>query len=177
MVLNLPYILRKMAVTNSSISIEPLQLSVMGTFVPQINVPSVNLPFQGQHLNVTTGSRTNHPPIDIAFTVDNRFYNYWIIWKWLDVMNTAITSIYGGTPDQFLTPQELINSGMNTEYQTTISIFAMDEFNNKIVEFLYYAAFPVSLSPLQLSYADNKLMDASCQFQFNQIDMKLITPT
>jgi hypothetical protein len=175
MVLNLPYILRQKAVTDDKIDIRPLQLSIYGTVVPQTSVPAIDLGYSGQRANVSSHTRPNYGPIDINFIVDSRYYNYWIVWKWLDTLNTHRTSIYDGTSSLNKSTKDFVGTGTESEYQTTISVFALDEFNRQTVEFRYTNAFPISLSPIQYGYRDSENIEASCQFQFNQLEMKLLT--
>jgi hypothetical protein len=175
LVLNLPYILKEKSKTDRRINIDPLQMKVKGIVVPTINVPHVGLPYKGQTYNVSSHARPEYPPIELQFPIDNKFYNYWIIWVWLDLLNGVYTSLYGGTPDEKWSPREVLKSGINLEYQTDLSLFILDEYNNKIVEFTYYNAFPTVLSPLNLDYQTTTPINAACSFVFNRLSMDLVS--
>jgi hypothetical protein len=145
LVLDLPYILKKQKNTNSNITVEPLTISVHGTIVPQIQVPSIETRFGGQSVNVSSYSRPNYPPLDVNFIVDNSFKNYWILWQWLTILNSPTGSYYTGTDSKYQNYKDLLNSGILTEYQSNFSIFGLNEYNQKIIEFVYYNAFITSL--------------------------------
>jgi hypothetical protein len=111
LVLNLPYVLRKESVTNPKISLDPVQLTIFGTVVPSIQVPPQEVPFSGQVYNVTSYTRPNYAPLDVNFIVDNQFKNYWILWKWLTVLNNPAESMYNGTDPRYETWKDRIQNG------------------------------------------------------------------
>jgi len=97
LVLNLPPVLRKQSLANDLINLEPLQISIYGSVVPSIQVPSTEVRFGGQSYNVTSYSRPNYPPLIVNFVIDNKFRNYWLLWKWLSILNDPRSSTYTGT--------------------------------------------------------------------------------
>lgn len=171
MILNLPYILRKRSSNDEYLDIDPLQLNVHGTIVPQISVPAVELRYGGQAINVSSHSRPNYSPLAVNFVVDNEYRNYYVLWKWLEVLNTPQESLYGGTPFEQMTSQEFINSGAETEYQTTVSILGLNEYNEKTIEFVYKHCFITSLGSINYSYKDGEFIEIAAEFQFNQLDI------
>jgi hypothetical protein len=175
LVLNLPLLLRKQAKTNSNISIDPLQISIHGTIVPNIQVPSNEVRFSGQSYNVSSHTRPNYEPLTVNFIVDNNFKNYWNLWYWLDNLNTARTSVYRGSEYQNTSIQDRIDQGNLLEYQTNMSIFSLNEYNQKIVEFIYYNTFITNLGSISYSYRDPEIIETTATFQFSQLDMKLIS--
>ncbi len=179
LVLNLPKIFREQSATDREISIDPLQISVFGTVVPTIQVPANEVRFAGQSLNVSSHTRPNYAPITVNFAVDNDFRNYWILWKWLDLLNSARGGLYQGTKspsieDPGILPikDRLQNYGM-FEYQTNFSIFALNEYNERTVEFNYYNAFLTSLGGIEYNYRDSDIINTTAEFQFGQFDIKL----
>jgi len=172
--LELPRILKKRSAEDSLLSIDKLQMSVHGTIVPAVNVPAVELRYAGQSINVSSYSRPNYPPLRLNFTVDNSYLNYYIIWKWLDLLNTAKESLYDGTPIKQTSNKDLIEDGLNAEYQTTFSLLGMNEYNQATVEFTYSNAFPINLGGIEFSYRTNDPIESTVEFQFGQLDMKLV---
>lgn len=168
MVLDLPYVLKKRAETDPSISIEPLQISVYGTVVPDIAVPEVDMRFLGQNLHLSTYARPNYPPIVVNYVVDSQYNNYYLLWQWLDAMNMAIQDIYGGS--------DIVDAsvvGDQFEYQTTIKIVALDEYNNPVIEFIYSKAFLSTLGGLTYSYREGStLVESTATFHFSQLDVR-----
>jgi hypothetical protein len=174
LVLNLPTILKKQAVTDNTISLDPLEISVHGSIVPAITVPPVEVRFGGQSHHVSSYSRPSYPPLDVNFIVDNGFKNYWLLWKWLAIQNSPLGSYYSGTDPKYQTYKDLIQTGVIAEYCVNLSIFGLDEYNNKIIEFLYYNAFITSLGSINYSYRDTELIESTAQFQFSQLDINLL---
>jgi hypothetical protein len=172
MVLNLPYILRERSKEDPMLNIESLQISVYGTIVPNVSVPPVELRYFGQSVNVSSHSRPNYPPLNVSFVVDNLYQNYYVLWKWLDLLNDPTKSVYNGTPQEQLTNRENLNSGNESEYQTTISVFALDEYNSPSIEFVYSHCFITSLGGLNYSYRENEFIETTAEFQFNQLNIK-----
>jgi len=173
LVLNLPLILKKQAQNSSALKVDSLQMSVHGTLVPTIQVPANEVRFGGQSLNVSSHARPNYSPLTVNFIVDNKFTNYWVLWKWLNILNSSRSSKYLG--DLPKTINEKIEEGNLLEYQSNMSIFALNEYNEKIVEFTYYHTFITTLGSINYSYRDNEIIETTAEFQFGQFDMRLIT--
>ena len=171
LVLNLPPILKKLSKQDKNISIDPLQVSVHGSVVPTISVPPQSLGFGGQTYNVTSYARPNYTPLKVNFILDNEFSNYYVLWKWLSVLNDPKESEYAGTPPNYSSYKDIIESGL-PEYQTNISLLALNEYNETTVEFIYYNAFITSLGSIDYSYRTTDLIESSAEFQFSQLDIK-----
>jgi hypothetical protein len=174
LVLNLPQVLKKQSITDSSIDIDPLQISVHGTIVPAVTVPPVEVRFGGQSYNVSGYSRPNYPPLTVNFIIDNKFRNYWVLWKWMSILNSPTGSMYTGTAPELETYKDRINSGIDTEYQSDFSIFSLNEYNQKSVEFTYRNAFITGLGAINYSYRDEGIIESTAEFQFSQLDIKLL---
>jgi hypothetical protein len=174
LVLNLPPVLRKQSLSDKLINIDPLQVSVYGTVVPSIQVPSNEVRFGGQSYNVTSYSRPNYPPLTVSFVVDNNFHNYWVLWKWLSILNDPKTSLYTGTDPKLETWRDRLESGIITEYQTTMSVLGLNEYNQQSVEFVYYNAFITNLGGIAYDYNDTEFIKSTAEFQFSQLDVKLL---
>ena len=174
LVLNLPFVLKKQTLANSLINIDPLQISVYGSIVPNVQVPPVEVRFGGQSVNVTSYNRPNYPPLTVNFVVDNKFRNYWILWKWLTVLNDPKLSIYTGTPTNLERNAERFEKGNLKEYQTNLSIFSLNEYNQKTVEFKYYNAFITNLGGITYNYRTPELIETTAEFQYSQFDVNLI---
>lgn len=170
--LDLPFILRKRAESDPNISINPLLMSVHGTVVPDIQVPEVDLRYLGQNLHVSTYARPNYPPLTVNFTVDNQYNNYYVMWEWLDSMNLAIENYYGGGS---LRQTDILSIGDQFEYQTTITITALNEYNQPALDFIYTKAFLSTLGGISYSYREGQtIMEGSATFHYSQINVKKI---
>ena len=160
---------------------ETIQFSVYGTVIPEISVPSVTVNYGTQSLKVSSYVRSPYPDITVNFTVDNRFKNYYFIYKWLDILNDDKYAIFAksdeGGVDQVVKSMKRSNYTGNSEeelYFTDFSLFSLDEYNNKVAEFTYTKAFPVGLGSLTANYRDATQYDTSFTFSFTQFYMKLL---
>ena len=103
--------------------------------------------------------------------IDNEFKNYYVLWKWLAILNDPRVGHYAGSKYTELPTRKQLDIGLNTEYQTTLSILALNEYNKTIMEFVYYNAFITSLGGIQYSYRDGEIIETTAEFQFNQLDI------
>ncbi len=145
LVLNLPDPLKKINIVSPSsresdkVYLDSLQYSVYGTIVPAATILAANLPYSGQSLNVATGKRQNYQEVTVNFTVDNRFNNWWVLWKWLDFINNAKTSTFDNNDLVAQTKYQTSNgetfiansAGSLQSYQTNITVYGLDEYNEK----------------------------------------------
>jgi hypothetical protein len=175
LVLNLPVIMRKYAATDSRISLDPIQFNIFGTIVPSIEVPHNAVPFGGQTYNVSSYVRPNFNPLDVNFVVDNGYKNYWVLWKWLSILNDPRQSIYKGTSVKENDWKDKLLSGDLTEYQADFSILGKNEYNQTTIEFKYYNAFIINLGGINYNYRETEIIESSVQFQFSQLDVVLNT--
>jgi hypothetical protein len=179
MVLDLPKALKDLYdnVTGESFNAKPIQFSIYGSPVPAVNVPPIDLPFGGQVYKASSGARPAYDPLTIKFLVDNGYKNYWALWNWLNLFNNTqtsssdITTTYNGSQtNENLTK---MNHPMS-EYTASFTIYGLDEFNNKIISFLYTNAFPTSLSELQFNNQDPSEINSTVSFAFNQLRVDLV---
>lgn len=166
LVLDLPKVLRDLAESDSLIDINALQMSVWGAVIPDVIVPHTEVTYSGQTLNVASHTRPNYTPLTLDFIVDNDFKNYYVLWKWLSILNSPRESLYQGKP-RGVTP---VNSN-DIEYQTTFSILALNEYNEAIMKFTYYNAFIVKLGGIKFSYREGNIIETTVDFQYNQFDL------
>jgi len=169
LVLNVPELIRNKIFDNKKLNIDPLQISVFGSVVPSIQVPAIQVPFGGQTYNVSSHTRPNYEPLNVKFVVDNTFYNYWYLWKWLSVLNTPRESNYAGSSGSLKGSDDMV------EYQTNVSVFGLNEYNTPVIEFVYYYCFITSLGGINYNYRENSVMDSEFTLQYSQFDVKHLT--
>lgn len=175
LVLNLPQVLRKQSITDDLLTIDPLQISIFGTVVPPTQVPGNEVRFAGQSYNVSSYARPNYGPLPVNFIVDNKFHNYWVLWKWLSILNDPNTSYYTGTDPKLETWKDRLDTGILTEYQANFSIFSLNEYNQKLIEFKFKNAFITNLGGINYDYNDSEFIKSSAEFQFSQLDVELLS--
>jgi hypothetical protein len=171
LVLNMPEVLRHKIFENNKLNLTPLQISVYGSVVPTIQVPAIQVPFGGQTYNVSSHTRPNYQPLTVNFVVDNTFYNYWYLWKWLSILNTPRESNYAGNSRSIKGKDDLV------EYQTNVSVFGLNEYNKPAIEFIYYYSFITNLGGINYNYRENNMMESTFELQYSQFDVKLLTNT
>ncbi len=167
---NLPPSLRdivsKFERSENKIILDSLQFSIFGCIVPQIEVQPVNVRYAGQTLAQSSHSRQVYEPNTVNFTIDNRFNNYWVIYTWLNLLNNDKQGVYD--IDKKTPPRP------NLDYRTNISVYALDEYNKRTMEFLYTDAFPTALGSIQYNYRDPSEIESAFTYSYSQIIIKPI---
>lgn len=175
MVLNLPPALKsindKFNTSNRTISLDALQFSVFGVVVPEITVPAIETRYSGSTIYVSSHNRASFPASQVNFTVDNQFANYWVIYQWLNVMRDEKE----GSTGEIINSRKLAQKGaILGEYSSIFTLYARDEFNNNIVKFDYFNAFPTKLGNISWNYQDSKEIQSSFEFVFSNITCTLV---
>jgi hypothetical protein len=149
-------------------NLERLKMSIWGFVIPEIKVDVMDKPYGGQHLKFSNLSRPAYPPINVNFTIDNRFDNYFILYKWIDIQNDDTVSRFDGkgmNPD---------SQAKLCEYASTFTIFALDEYDKPTAQWDYIGAFPTSIKAVESNYRENKELESSFTFEFSQLKMSLL---
>lgn len=174
MVVNLPPALKsinsKFDRNSKTVNLDALQFSVYGTVIPDIVVPAVETRFGGSTVYVSSHNRPSFPPVTINFTIDNEFNNYWCIYQWLNLMRDEREGVYGIVNGRGLAESD---AALN-DYSTTFTLYGRDEFNNNIIKFDYYRAFPTKLGGISWNYQESKEIQCSFEFVFSNITSSLL---
>lgn len=162
------------SVTPNQIISERLSLSVWGIVVPTITVTSVDVPFGGQVPKVTSFSRPAYSPIDVNFTIDSQFYNWNVIYKWLNLLNDSQTSNFDQTGiSKQPYPQE--KPQFMKRYCSDMLVTALNEYNQKVCEFEYIECFPTSLKGIEFNYQNNNEIQSGFTFEFSKLNFLINT--
>jgi hypothetical protein len=179
LVLDVPTALKKITskFVRDNINILPdtMQFSVAGTVIPEISVPAIQNRYAGQTQTTTSHARDPYPPVTVEFIVDNRFNNYWVIYTWLNLLNDDQLSTYDSTDLTYPT-QSVVNpasKGQFSQYKTTISVYGLDEYNKRVIEFKYIDAFPTNLGGISYSYKDGGEIESTMTISYSQL---IVTP-
>lgn len=170
LVFSIPLALRKInkrstRSTNTIIE-DSMQLSVFGTLVPEIVVPALEIRYAGSTLYNSTHSKNSYPPVTVNFTIDNEYNNYWVIYKWLNLLHDEKTGLFDKT--------NLITDDVFLDYQTDISIFGLDEFENNRIKFTYTKAFPTAVGGITYNYQNSEEIQSSFTFVYSQLHTELL---
>ena len=145
---------------------DAFQFSVFGAVVPAINVPALQIPYAGSNLYNSTHAKEPYPPVTVNFTIDNGFNNYWVLYKWLDLMHDEKEGLYDA--------KGLVQTEDFKNYQTDMTLYGLDEFNNQRIKFTYTKAFPVTVGEIEYNYRTGDEITSSMTFVYSQIHSKLI---
>jgi hypothetical protein len=173
MVFDVPPILKELTSnkirTNTNVNPDTVQFTMWGTAIPEINVPAVAVKYTGSTLYVSSHTKNPYPPIDVEFAVDSQYNNYWVIYQWLNLLHDQKTGKYNATgisvDDNF------------SDYQTDLTVYGLDEYNNKRIKFIYKKAFPTTLKGITYNYqegGDTRVV-SGFTFVYSQMHVELIT--
>ena len=142
---------------------DTLQFSVYGANIPSVKVDSGDIRFSGQTVKFSTHSRPAYDNVTINFTIDNRFNNYWVIWKWLDILNDDTDAIFMKNADI------TTSTSMFKQYQGSATMYALDEYNKQTMKFDYEGLLPVSLGNIDYNYRTADNIDTTFEFSFSKL--------
>lgn len=172
LIMSIPEILKKYnssdltARSRQLVNQDSLQFSIFGAVTPRISVPTLNAPYAGQGYKVSSHSRQPYDDVTVNFTIDNKFNNYWVINKWLNLLNDEKESHYNSGSSSLKLPP--------IDYQSTFTVYALDEFDVKTVKFTYTKAFPTSLSEIAYNYRIANDIESNFMFSFSQFFTDLV---
>lgn len=170
LVFQLPPALRKInevdTRSNVNVNEDSVQFSVYGTLVPRVTVPAVEIRYAGSSLYNSSHSKTSSPPVTVNFNIDNGYSNYFTLFKWLNLLHDQETGLFD--------KEELAKDDRFNEYQTDLTIYGLDEFNNPVISFTYTKAFPTDLLDIVYNYQDSEEITSGFTFVFSQLHIKLV---
>jgi hypothetical protein len=180
LILNLPEGIKKITdnlVRNTNrIDATSLEISIAGAVTPTINVPHQDIPYGSQHIKVSKHSRPAYDPLNIKFNIDNEFSNYWAIYKWLDVINDIKTGTFD--EDNIITYKTGNVHGDSNQhlpvYSSNLTVYGLDEYENRKIQFDYIGAFPTKLTEINWDYSAGAEITSSATFEFTRLEAKLI---
>jgi hypothetical protein len=158
-------------------NVDPLQISIFGSPVPAISVPSIKIPYGGQSYQTSSFSRPEYTSLNIKFLVDNNYKNYWIIWSWLNLLNDAKKSTSDANisiSELNITEKQAVLKNPMSDFTSRFWIYGLDEYNKRIISFEYTHAFPTNLSELNYSNQDPTEISCTVSFVFNQLEVELL---
>jgi hypothetical protein len=169
LVFSVPVALRNLVKTkrsNEFINESSIQFSIYGTTVPAITVPALEIRYSGSTLYNSSHNKNPFPPVTVNFTIDNEYNNYWVIYKWLDLLHDEELGYFDAN--------NLIRDDRFKDYQTDITIYGLDEFNNERIKFTYTKSFPTEVGQINYNYRDGPEIESSFTFVFSQLHTELL---
>ena len=152
---------------NTNVIQDSLQFSIYGVVVPEVAVTDVESKFSGQTFHFTSHKRPAFDNVKVKFTIDNRFNNYWVIYKWINLLNNNKEGFFHAEDIPIVEqPYEL--------YSTNVSLFGLDEYDKRTIQFDFVGVVPVSIGAIDYNYRENKELETEFQFSFSQLIAKLL---
>tara|TARA_R100000808_G_C2153679_1_gene164156 strand:- start:5924 stop:6508 length:585 start_codon:yes stop_codon:yes gene_type:complete len=152
--------------SNTTIISDSVQFSIFGSAVPEITVPAVETRYAGSTLYVSSHSKNSYPPVTVDFNIDNQYRNYWVMYTWLNLLHSQYEGRYN--------ERELTSIEGFEEYQTDLTIFGKDEFNNSRIKFTYTKAFPTTLEAITYNYQTPDEIQSGFTFVYSQLHTEII---
>jgi len=173
LVFDVPPILRevskKFSQTNTTVVPDSVQFSIFGAAVPEISVPAVENRYAGSTLYVSSHSKSPYPPVSISFNIDNEYKNYWTIYQWLNLLHDQYEGTYNARKINDNNPEETFK-----DYQTDLTIYGKDEFNNNRIKFTYTKAFPTAVEAVTYNYQTPEEITSGFTFVYSQLHTEVI---
>ena len=171
MVLSLPKALREVNTKNdrqnTNVIQDSLQFSIYGVVIPRVVVTDVEGRYSGQTFHFTSHKRPAYDNVKVKFTIDNRFNNYWVIYKWINLLNNNQEGFFHAEDIPIVEqPYDL--------YSTNITVFGLDEYDEKTIQFDFVGVIPVSLGEIDYNYRDANEIETDFEFSFSQLIAKLL---
>ena len=152
--------------TNSTIIPDTIQFSIFGTIVPEITVPAVENRYSGNTFYISSNSKNSYPPVNVKFTLDNEYSNYWVIYQWLNLLHDEKQGRYNAN--------NIVVDKNFSDYQTDITIYGLDEYDNKRIKFTYKKAFPTSINGIDYNYQESGEIASGFVFVYSQLHVETI---
>ena len=146
---------------------DALQFSVYGSVVPSIRVPEVQTPYSGQTFKFSSHNRPSYDNVSLQFDIDNLYNNWWVIWKWLDILNNSKV----GTFDVYDDPS---SKPMHEKYSSNCTLYGVDEYNANKIKYTYVGVVPVGLGAIDYNERDATIIKSSFEFSFSQLLVELL---
>ena len=152
---------------NLSIISDSVQFSIFGTAVPEITVPAVETRYAGNTLYVSSHGKNPYPPVSVKFNIDNEYKNYWVIYQWLNLLHDQNEGRYNA--------RELNEHDPDfQDYQTDLTIYGKDEFNNNRIKFTYTKAFPTTVDAIDYNYQTPNEIASGFSFVYSQLHTEVM---
>jgi len=174
LILNLPEgiknIVDNITRNTNKLDANSLEISITGTVTPAISIPEKTLSYGAQTIKISSHARASYESLNLDFKVDNEFKNYWAIYKWLDVINDIRTGNFNEDDIiKYPNPEQQL-----PVYSSNLTVYGLDEYENRKIQWDYIGAFPTRLSEINWDYTNEAEITSSATFEFTKIEAKLI---
>lgn len=151
----------------TGITKDAIDFSLIGVNIPSITTKSENVQYAGASVNVSSHTRSPYDPITIHFKIDNEYANYLTIYEWLNFIYDAKAGYFD--PKNLSGKDHSINA-----YQANISVTALDNYKNPVIQWIFTHAYPSNLSAIEYNYQTSDELECTATFEFAQMFVRHI---
>ena len=171
LVLDIPEALRAIdtreARGNNLVDSKSITYSVFATQIPDVQVHDTETKFSGQAFHFTSHHRPEYGNVTVKFTIDSQFKNYWVVYKWINILNN--------NQDGFFDAEGLsIADNPFEAYSTTATLYGLDEYDKKKIQFDFIGVVPVKLGGINYDYRTEDEIETFLEYSFSQMVAKLV---
>lgn len=145
---------------------ESIDVSLIGVNIPAVNTKSEYVRYAGSGIHVSSHTRSEYDPITIHFKIDNSFANYYTIYEWLNFIYDAKAGYFDS--------KNLSKEHNLPSYQSNISVTALDNYHNPLVQWIFTHAYPSNLSAIDYNYQSSDELECTATFEFAQMFVRHI---
>lgn len=149
---------------------DKVQFNITAANIPTVEVPAKKLPYSGHTFKVSSHSKADFIPLKVDFFIDKKWDNYWLLWKWLNILSDEEHGFFDQAPDLGRTPSK----GIPAEYMTTMSMILLDSYKAPVIQFDYHNCFITGLDAVQLNYQQENEIPCGATFEYSRFDAMLI---
>lgn len=164
---NLPDALKDLSneynqITNSlGIGKSSIDFSLISASIPGHTIKGLDVTYGGGHLGIATHVKEAYEPVSIKFKIDSNFANYYTLYSWMNLIWNEKEGHYNA--------DKLAKGTSINDYQTKMSIAALDEYDNPVMHWIFTHAFPTSLSSVDWNYQQTEEIECTATFLFSQM--------
>ena len=152
---------------NSTVNSDTITFSVFATQIPEVHVQDSETKFSGQTFHFTSHNRPEYGNVAVQFTIDNQFNNYWVIYKWINLLNNNKEGFFDAEGLAIVdNPFEV--------YSSSATVFGLDEYDNRKIQFDFIGVVPVKLGKIDYNYRTEAEIETTFEFSFSQMIAKLV---
>lgn len=150
--------------------LDKLQLNIWGVIIPDLDIEEMPIRFSGQTLKYSSLSRPEFPNLNINYQVDNKYENYYLLYKWADLQND---DLYGRFNNKNIGGDR--GSGHICEYSAPMTIYALDEYKKEVAKWDFDDCFVSSVGGIEYDFQSNaNIITSTFQISYSNIRMDLV---
>lgn len=147
--------------STAGIGKDSIDFSLITASIPGHTIKGEDVQYGGGHLYISTHTKDAYEPVSITFKIDPNYANYYVLYEWMNL-------IWNESEGHFNADKLAKGKSIN-DYQTKMSVVALDEYNNPVIQWIFTHAFPSSLSSIEYNYQQTEEIECTATFLFSQM--------